>query len=198
MKTFTTLLAFVLTTAFTLTATAQEIAGTWKAESVSGAEPPEGVELTLTFGDDNKATASYTLAGETQSWHYSYTIEEDQLNLEPANAFGKPQTVTYDIKIVEEKLQLLTPKPEPVEEETEEAETEGETEGEGESEAEGSEPAEGEESAESEEAAEAETEAEAAEDAGSEAAEEGETEEGETEEAEEEETREPVWVLVKA
>ena len=176
MKTMTALLALALTTTFTLTAAAQDIAGTWKVESVSGVEPPEGAELTLAFGGENKLTVTYTLSGETQAWEYGYTVEEGQLNLEPTNAFGEPQTVTYDVKIVEGKLQLLTPKPKPIEQETDEAEGEGEAEGE----------------------ADSDTDQEAEEAEGDAGGEDAEADDSETEEEEEEDTRVPVWVLVKA
>ena len=179
MKTMTTLLALALTAAFTLTTAAQEIAGTWKVESVSDIEPPEGAELKLAFGSENKLTITYTLSGETQAWQYDYTVEDGQLKLKPTNAFGEPQTVTYDIKLVEGKLQLLTPKPEPIEEETDETEGEGGAEGEADSEAE-------------EKAEEAEG------DAGAEDAEAEDSEGEEVAEEEEEDTRVPVWVLVKA
>ena len=170
MKSLTALLALTLTATLSFSAAAQSVAGSWKAEEISSAEPPEGAALTLTFADEGKATITYTLAGEKQSWAYTYAVEENQLKLEPANPFGEPSTITYDIRFEEGKLLLLTPEPEPIEEETDEAEgeAEGETEGE---EAEASEEGEAEETAE--------------------------TEEEEAEE-EEEDTRTPVWVLVKA
>ena len=170
MKTTLTLLALVLTAAFTLTTAAQDVAGSWQAESISDVEPPEGASLTLSFGEENKATVTYTLAGESQSWQYTYGVADGQLTLEPAAAFGEPQTVTYDIKFNEGKLLLLTPKPEPVKEETDDADTEGDAEG--------------------------ETEGEAEKDV--EKAAETEAKEGAEEEVEEEDTRKPVWVLVKA
>lgn len=187
MKILTALSALTLTAAFTLTTVAQDVAGKWQAESVSEVEPPEGASLTLSFGQENKATVTYTLAGESQSWQYTYSVADGQLMLEPAAAFGEPQTVTYDIKFDEGKLLLLTPKPEPVEEEADDkdteseaegdaAETEGDAEGDAEPDAEASEKGDAEEGAEAEESAE----------------------EGGEEDVEEEDTRVPVWVLVKA
>lgn len=127
MKTPTALLSLVLTACLSLHAVAQDsVAGSWQAESVSSVEPTEGATLTLTFGDESKATVTYTLAGESQAWHFTYAVTDGRLTLEPANPFGEPKTVTYDIKFDEGKLLLLTPKPEPVEEETDEAEGEGE------------------------------------------------------------------------
>lgn len=169
MKTFTALLSLVLTAAFPLTATAQEVAGTWKVESVSDIKPPKGASLTLSFAGEDKATVTYTLADQTQTWQYTYTVSDGQLTLAPANPYGKPKVVTYDIKAEEGKLLLLTPKPKPVEEEAEEADA-----------------AEGEDANEV-----AETE-EGAEEADKKA------EEAPEEETEEEDTRVAVWVLVKA
>ena len=127
MKTPTALLSLVLTACLSLHAVAQDsVAGSWQAESVSSVEQTEGATLTLTFGGESKATVTYTLAGESQAWHFTYAVIDGQLTLEPANPFGEPKTVTYDIKFDEGKLLLLTPKPEPVEEETDEAEGEGE------------------------------------------------------------------------
>lgn len=170
MKTFTALFTLVLTAALSLTAAAQEVAGTWQVESVSEIKPPKGASLTLSFAGEDKATVTYTLADQTQSWQYTYTVADGQLTLAPANPYGKPKAVTYDIKDKEGKLLLLTPKPKPVEEEAEEAEA-----------------AEGEEAAE---AAETEEGAEKADEQAEEAPEEVETEE--------EDTRVAVWVLVKA
>ncbi len=175
MKTFTTLLALVLTATFTLTAAAQDVAGSWQAESVSSIEPPEGAALTLSFGDEGKATITYTLAGESQAWQYDYAVTDGQLTLDPTKFFGEPQTVTYDIKFDEGKLLLLTPKPKPAKEEAEETE---ETEG----------------------AAKPDTE-DAVEELGEEEPDEASAEEATEEvekEAEEEDTRVPVWVLIKA
>lgn len=121
MKTLTALLTLVLTAAFPLTSAAQEVAGTWQVESVSEIKPPKGASLTLSFAGENKATVTYTLANQTQSWQYTYTVADDQLTLAPANPYGEPKVVTYDIKAEEGKLLLLTPKPKPVEEEAEEA-----------------------------------------------------------------------------
>gem|GEM_PF-2083286 len=133
MKIFTALLTLTLTATLSFSTAAQSVAGNWQAQEISSAEPPEGAELTLTFGDEGKATITYTLAGEKQAWTYAYTVEDNQLKLEPANPFGEPNTITYDIRFEENKLLLLTPKPEPIEEETDEAEgeeasDEGETE----------------------------------------------------------------------
>ena len=129
MKPLTALLSLALILTFSLTAAAQDsIAGSWQVESVSSVEPPENASHSLTFSGDNKAAVTYTLAGEKQTWHYTYTVADGQLTLEPAAPFGDPKAVTYDIKLDEGKLLLLTPKPEPIEEETDEAEdtTEGE------------------------------------------------------------------------
>ena len=109
MKTTLTLLALALTATFTLTAAAQDVAGSWQAESVGSIEPPEGAELTLSFGDEGKATITYTLAGQPQAWQYDYAVTDGQLTLEPAKFFGEPQTVTYDIKFDEGKLVLDHP-----------------------------------------------------------------------------------------
>ncbi len=174
MKTSTALLTLVLTAASTLTAAAQEVGGTWRVETVSDVEPPEGASLTLSFGSENKAMVTYTLAGESQSWQYTYAVADGQLTLDPASSYGEPQTVTYDIKLEEGKLLLLTPKPEPVEQETEESETEGDAED------------------------EADPDTQEASEAGDEEGDEQATEEGAEEETEEEDTRVPVWVLVKA
>lgn len=122
MKILTALFTLILTATFTLTTAAQEVAGSWQAESISSIEPPQGVELTLAFGDEGKATITYTLAGESQAWQYAYAVADGQLTLDPIKSFGEPQTVTYDIKFDEGKLLLLTPKPKPVEEEADEAE----------------------------------------------------------------------------
>lgn len=188
MKTFTALFALILTAVFTLSAPAQEVAGTWQVETVSEVEPPEGASLTLSFGEENKATVTYTLAGEAQSWQYTYAVAEGQLTLEPVTALGEPKPVTYDIKFDEGKMQLLTPKPEPVEEEAKEAEIEGDVD---------AEPTdEGDAESETEEAAETEAE-EGAEAEGDSEAEETAKEETK-EEVEEEDTRVPVWVLTKA
>lgn len=173
MKTMTTLLTLALSTAFTLTTTAQEIAGSWQAESISDVEPPKGAALTLAFGDENNATITYTLAGQSQSWDYTYSVSEGQLTLEPLKPFGEPTPVVYDIKFDGDKLHLLTPNPEPVEEPAEEA---GET----------GEPG---------DASEGDAEAEAGDDA------DAETEKAPVEEVEEEteeDSRVPVWVLVRA
>ena len=117
MKTFTALLSIVLTAAFSVPTAAQDVAGTWRVETVSNVEPPEGAALTLSLAGENKATITYTLAGESQSWQYTYKVADGQLMLEPAKPYGEPQTVTYDIKLDDGKLLLLTPKPEPIEEE---------------------------------------------------------------------------------
>lgn len=186
MKTTITLLALALTTAFTLTTTAQEVAGSWQAESVGSTEPPKGAELTLAFGDKNKATITYTLSGNSQSWNYTYAVADGQLTLELAKPFGEPQTVTYDIKFDEGKLLLLTPKPEPAKEEMDDAK-EGEGDADTDADAEETTDPEGADAAEEE----------VKEEASKEAAEEEAEEEGE-EEIEEEDTRVPVWVLVKA
>jgi hypothetical protein len=177
MKTITALLSLVLTAAFPLTATAQVVDGTWQVETVSNVEPPEGATLTLNFRDGSEATITYTLAGETQSWKYTYAVSDGQLTLEPAKPYGEPQTVTYDIKLEEGKLLLLTPKPDPIEEENEESETEGDAEGEAESDTETATEDAADEDAEAEDDEIAEEEAE--------------------DEAEEEDTRVPVWVLTK-
>ena len=131
MKTFTALLALTFSLCFTLHTAAQDVAGSWQAESVSGVEPPEGISLTLAFGDESTATITYTISGESQSWQYTYAVTDGQLTLDPIKPFGEPKTVTYDIKFDEGKLLLLSPKPKPVEEESEteaEAESEAETE----------------------------------------------------------------------
>ena len=177
MKATTALLTPVLTACLTLPAAAQEIDGQWQAESVNSVEPAKGTTLKLSFGEDSMATLTYTVAGESQSWRYTYAVADGQLTIEPANPFGEPQTVTYDIKFDEGKLLLLTPKPEPVEEETEEVDS----------------------GLESEEAAEAEGEEVTEEETTEEAAEETTEEEAEEDvEEEEEDTRVPVWVLIKA
>ena len=200
MKTTTTLLTLVLTAASTFTTTAQEVAGSWQAESVSSTEPPKGAELTLVFGEKGAATITYTLSGNAQSWDYTYAVTDGQLTLELAKPFGEPQTVTYDIKFDEGKLLLLTPKPEPVKDETDDGEEdeqneEGKTDADTDAESDAEEAAgpEGADAAKEdmkEEASEKETEADAEE--------EGEETEEEEEEEEEEDTRVPVWVLVKA
>ena len=124
MKTPTALLSLVLTACLSLHAVAQDsVAGSWLTESVNDVEPPEDTALTLAFGDENKATVTYTLAGNSQIWHYTYAVADGKLTLEPANPFGEPNTVTYDIKFDEGKLLLLTPKPEPIEEETDETDS---------------------------------------------------------------------------
>lgn len=123
MKITHALLAFVLTASLCLSTFAQDsVQGNWQVQSVSSVEPPKGVSLTLALGQDNLATLTYTLAGESQSWRYSYRVDAGKLHLEPATPFGKPKTVTYDIKFDEGKLLLLTPKPEPVKEEQPETE----------------------------------------------------------------------------
>eukprot|EP00752_Nemacystus_decipiens_P013945 g12381.t1 len=177
MKTLNALLATLLTLCLSLPAAAEDkLSGSaWVAESVSGVEPADGTSLKLEFAETLKLT--YTVADEPQSWQYAYSVADGQLTLEPINAFGEPKTVTYDIRFEEGKLLLLTPKPEPVEEATDDAEGEAE-EGEGEGVAE-------------------EDAAEATEGAEQTPAEETEEEEAAAEEEEkEEDTREPVWVLV--
>jgi hypothetical protein len=177
MKTFNALFLFALIACLSLPAAAQDVAGSWRAESVSGVEPPEDASLTLAFGDEDTATITYTLAGETQSWQYRYTIADGQLKLDPAKPFGEAQTITYDIKFDEGKLLLLSPKPKPVEEETE-------AEGEADPDADAQEAAEPEEDASGDEAAEEVAEGEGA--------------DGAEEELEEEDNRVPVWILIKA
>jgi hypothetical protein len=172
MKTTAALLTLVLVACLSLHAAAEEVAGSWQAQSVSGVEPPEGVALAMSFGEDNIATVTYTVAGQPQSWEYKYTLKDGQVMLDPINAFGEPQTVTYDLRFEEGALHLLSPRPEPVEEED----------GEGES---------TEEDTASEDAGDdaAEGDAEDAEDADAQ----------DTEaDVEEEDDRVPVWVLVKA
>ena len=104
MKTPITLLTIFMTCCFTMQATAQDVAGSWQAESVSGVKPPEGVALTLAFGDESTATITYTLSGESQSWQYTYAIADGQLTLEPIKPFGEPNPVTYDVKFDEAAL----------------------------------------------------------------------------------------------
>ena len=149
MKTFTALLTLALLTCFPMPSVAQDIAGSWTVETVSGVEPPEDASLTLALAGESKATITYTLAGESQSWQYNYAVKDGQLTLEPVKPFGETNTTTYDIKIEEGKLLLLSPKPEPVEKEAE-ASDEGATEEE-DAEAEGEEAAEEETEAEAEE-----------------------------------------------
>ncbi|MEM9347766.1 MAG: hypothetical protein AAGB26_14235 [Planctomycetota bacterium] len=180
MKSATALLCLIFATAFSLAMDAQEVDGRWQVDSVNSAEPPEGVSLTLTFGEEDQAKITYSLGREVQSWDYTYAVADGQLTLKPTNAFGEPQSVTYDIKFDGSKLLLLTPRPEPIEEETDEAE--GEAEGEG--------------GTEGEAGSATDTPAEATE-AESEEAEQTEEEEKQEEE-EEEDTRVPVWVLTKA
>lgn len=123
MKNLPALISLVLTACLSLHAVAQvAVAGSWQVESVSSFEPPQGASLTLSFGEEKKATVTYTLADESRAWHYTYAVADGQLTLEPANPFGEPKTVTYDIKFDQGKLLLLTPKPEPIEEEADEAE----------------------------------------------------------------------------
>ena len=63
MKNATALLTLLCIACLSLNAAAQDIAGSWKAESVSGVEPPEDAALTLSLGDEGKATITFTLAG---------------------------------------------------------------------------------------------------------------------------------------
>jgi len=175
MKYATASLCLVSIACLPLPAIAQNVEGNWQAQSISGVEPPEGAALGLAFGDEKTAKITYTLAGESQSWQYRYTVADGQLTLEPAKPFGEPEPIIYDIKFEEDKLLLLSPRPEP-------SEAASETAGDAESdEAEGSE-----EAAERDPDAEADqTDAEEvdAEDQGAE---------------DEEDTRVPVWILVKA
>jgi len=187
MKTTPALLAVLFALTLALPAHAQQrLSGTWQVEEVGGLEPPKGVELTLTFGREGAATLTYTLPGDApQSWDYAFTVEDGQVTLEPAKAFGDAETVTYEIRFDAGKLMLLPPKPEA----DEPAEDEGEEASEGETDA---------------------TEEDATDDAEASADESGEaasqdtsdTEEdtdddtpGSEDEEEEEDTREPVWVL---
>ncbi|MEM9111067.1 MAG: hypothetical protein AAGC72_13690 [Planctomycetota bacterium] len=184
MKTASTLLCLVAATALSFAADAQDVDGRWQVESVNSAEPPAGVSLTLTFGEENQAKITYSLSREVQSWDYTYSVADGQITLEPANAFGKPRSVTYDIKFDDGKLLLLTPRLEPIQEETDEGEreAEGEADTEGETGSAADKPAEVAEGEEESGPAE-ETEEEAEDDA---------------EEEEEEDNRIPVWVLTKA
>ena len=123
MKKNTALLTFALIGFSSFSTIAEDsIAGSWLAKSVNSVEPPNGVALNLSFDQENKATIVYTLTGESQTWQYTYTINEGQLSLKPITSIGEPATVMYDIKFDEGKLLLLTPKPKPVEQEDEAAE----------------------------------------------------------------------------
>lgn len=168
MKNVTAPLALALTAACTLNATAQEVAGSWKAESINSVEPTEDISLVLAFGQDNTATITYTLGGEPQAWQYSYAVNDGQLTLEAIAPFGEPEPVIYDIKFDDGKLLLLTPKPEPVKEET------------------------------NTEADPTDAQSETNTDADQAQAEQSETSAQEAEQPAEEDTRTPVWVLVKA
>jgi hypothetical protein len=187
MKTTPALLAVLFALTLALPAHAQQrLSGTWQVEEVGGLEPPKGVELTLTFGREGAATLTYTLPGDApQSWDYVFTVEDGQVTLEPAKAFGDADTVTYEIRFDAGKLMLLPPKPE------------------------SDESAENEVSAEDADASEDATEDDATNSAGetgdesddatsdeSAVAEEADDEETPSDEDEEEDTREPVWVLV--
>lgn len=145
MKRTSTLLALVASFVFTSAAAAQDIAGSWQVDTVGDAEPPKGATLTFAFGGEDRATITYTLSGDSQSWDYAYTVADGQLTLEPIKAFGEPTPVVYDIKIVEGELRLLTPKPKPIEDDADAAETQAEEGGEAadeEAEAEAEEPVE--------------------------------------------------------
>ena len=199
MKTLPALLA--LLTALCLAAPAdaqQRLSGTFRVEEVNGQEPPESVELTLTFGADGKAAVTYTVADDPpQSWAYAFEVEDGQLTLTPDNAFGDPQSVTYDIRFEGGKLLLLTPEPEEEQEEPEGTEDEsGESADEtGSTDSADDRP----ETAPADAGADQETPAETdpADTDDTNPEESGEQTEEQADDEQEQDTREPVWVLTQ-
>lgn len=185
MKTTTALLALIAACLTAPAAPAQDqVAGTWSVETVSETAPPEGVSLTMTFGEEGVLVITYTLPGDvSQSWNYRYAVEDGQVTITPSdNKIGKPDSIAYDIRVEDDKLVLLEPKPEDIEEQAREEEAEA---------------AEGDaEDAEAEEAAAEDGESEAADDTADDDTAEQDT--AEEPELEEEDTRTPVWVLVKS
>lgn len=112
-----TLFAALLLAAFATHAHAQQtVLGQWQVKSVNAAKTPDNVTLTLAFDDTGKAKLTHALKGEDpQTWHYAYTTEANTLTLTTTSAPGTPKPKTYEMKFVDGKLHLLTPRPEPVE-----------------------------------------------------------------------------------
>lgn len=90
----------------------QRIEGGWAVQKIEDSEPPEGVSLVMSFEKDGKAKLTYTVAGESQSWSFTYAVKEGRITLKPAKPFGEADEVEYDYRFDAGQLLLLTPKDE--------------------------------------------------------------------------------------
>jgi len=105
-------LAIAMLALLPLSAQAQlQISGTYSVVSVRDVKPPKGTSLTLAFADGGKATLRYQFNQDAaQTFAFRYSVEGVLLSLEPAEPFGKANSVKFEIRVTNGQLQLLPPK----------------------------------------------------------------------------------------